>query len=87
MSWPTYGAVPFAIFGLWLYTAYMSSTFPVLQGKRIVLLIAHPDDEAMFFAPTLISLSRPGLGNHITILCLSSGKKRRARCIWTGHKD
>jgi N-acetylglucosaminylphosphatidylinositol deacetylase len=51
----------------------MTSGFPTLVGKRICLLIAHPDDEAMFFSPTLLSLSRPELQNRIFILCLSSG--------------
>lgn len=27
----------------------------------------------MFFAPTLLALTRPEVGNHVTILCLSSG--------------
>ncbi|KAJ4329978.1 N-acetylglucosaminyl-phosphatidylinositol de-N-acetylase [Didymella glomerata] len=27
----------------------------------------------MFFAPTILSLTRPELGNHVKILCLSSG--------------
>lgn len=45
----------------------------MLRGKRICLLIAHPDDEAMFFAPTVIALTRPELQNHVKILCLSSG--------------
>lgn len=27
----------------------------------------------MFFAPTLLALTRPELGNHLKILCLSSG--------------
>lgn len=59
---------------LWLYTSYMSSTaFPTLRGKRIVLLIAHPDDEAMFFAPTVLALTKPDRQNHLKILCLSSG--------------
>ncbi|KAK3686748.1 mRNA turnover and ribosome assembly protein [Vermiconidia calcicola] len=51
----------------------MTQTFPTLQGKRILLLIAHPDDEAMFFAPTLRRLSQKQLQNQILILCLSSG--------------
>ena len=59
---------------LWLYTSYMSSTaFPTLRGKRICLLIAHPDDEAMFFGPTVLALADPDLGNHLKILCLSNG--------------
>jgi LmbE family N-acetylglucosaminyl deacetylase len=49
------------------------SRFPKLRNKRICLLIAHPDDEAMFFAPTVLALTAPSLGNHVKILCLSSG--------------
>lgn len=45
----------------------------VLRNKRIILLIAHPDDESMFFSPTVLGLSAPSLGNHIKILCLSTG--------------
>ncbi|MCJ1474877.1 N-acetylglucosaminyl-phosphatidylinositol de-N-acetylase [Lambiella insularis] len=48
-------------------------SFPRLTNKRICLLIAHPDDEAMFFAPTVLALTDPQLGNHVKILCLSSG--------------
>ena len=59
-----------------LYT-YAASTvqmrLPRLTNKRICLLIAHPDDEAMFFAPTVLSLTRPETGNHVKVLCLSSG--------------
>ena len=59
---------------LWLYTSHMSSNaFPTLRGKRVVLLIAHPDDEAMFFAPTVVALTHPDRGNHLKILCLSNG--------------
>jgi N-acetylglucosaminylphosphatidylinositol deacetylase len=47
--------------------------FPELLEKRVCLLIAHPDDEAMFFAPTVLALARPDTGNHVKILCLSSG--------------
>jgi N-acetylglucosaminylphosphatidylinositol deacetylase len=49
------------------------NSLPTLRNKRICLLIAHPDDEAMFFAPTLLSLTRPEAGNHVKILCLSTG--------------
>ena len=74
MNWVIAGSVPLIIIGFWLYTSALSVSFPTLQNKRILLLIAHPDDEAMFFAPTLLSLTRPELGNHVKILCLSSGK-------------
>ncbi|KAF2733564.1 phosphatidylinositol glycan class L [Polyplosphaeria fusca] len=73
MNWTLWASVPVLIFVLWLYTAQLSTSFPVLRGKRIILLIAHPDDEAMFFAPTLLALTRPENGNHVRILCLSSG--------------
>ena len=50
-----------------------ASSFPNLRNKRICLLIAHPDDEAMFFAPTVLALTKPDLGNHLKILCFSTG--------------
>lgn len=43
-------------------------------SKRICLLIAHCDDEAMFFSPTVIRLADPSLNNHFEIICLSNGK-------------
>ncbi|KAH0021574.1 LmbE-like protein, partial [Aureobasidium melanogenum] len=68
-----WAAVPIVISILWLYTSVLTSSFPMLRNKRICLLIAHPDDEAMFFAPAVLALTRPELGNHVKILCLSSG--------------
>jgi N-acetylglucosaminylphosphatidylinositol deacetylase len=73
MNWTAWASVPIIVFGLWLYTAQLTKSFPTLQRKRILLLIAHPDDEAMFFAPTLRALTRPERENHVKILCLSSG--------------
>ncbi|KAF7551216.1 hypothetical protein G7Z17_g5171 [Cylindrodendrum hubeiense] len=59
---------------LYILTASVASTrLPALKNKRICLLIAHPDDEAMFFAPTILALTRPDTGNHVKILCLSTG--------------
>ena len=74
MQWFTLLAAPFLIITAWLYTvAVARGKFPKLRNKRICLLIAHPDDEAMFFAPTVLALTEPSLGNHVKILCLSSG--------------
>lgn len=73
MNWFTAAQIPVLVLVLWLFTSYMCQAFPTLTGKRICLLIAHPDDEAMFFSPTLLWLTRPELGNQIFILCLSSG--------------
>ncbi|OTA76652.1 hypothetical protein M434DRAFT_402480 [Hypoxylon sp. CO27-5] len=59
---------------LYVYTASVAQMrLPTLRNKRICLLIAHPDDEAMFFAPTVLALTHPDNGNHVKILCLSSG--------------
>jgi N-acetylglucosaminylphosphatidylinositol deacetylase len=66
--------IPVLIFFTWLYTATTVRTrFPTLRNKAILLLVAHPDDEAMFFAPTVLALTQPDLGNHLKILCLSTG--------------
>ncbi|EAW13118.1 PIG-L family deacetylase [Aspergillus clavatus NRRL 1] len=73
----TWGLTLSAIFLFWTLSSTSSSpfarNFPRLYNKRICLLIAHPDDEAMFFSPTVLALTKPELGNHLKILCLSSG--------------
>jgi len=75
MQWFTIFALPIVVVACWLYTVTVArSRFPKLTNKRICLLIAHPDDEAMFFAPTVLALTDPALGNHVKILCLSSGE-------------
>ena len=68
---------PVVLVAIWYATSsIITTTVPppnALRNKRIILLIAHPDDEAMFFSPTLLSLTDPSLGNHLKILCLSTG--------------
>lgn len=44
-----------------------------LTNASVALLIAHPDDEAMFFGPTLGRLALNGNNNNVTIICFSSG--------------
>ncbi|KAF9162678.1 N-acetylglucosaminyl-phosphatidylinositol de-N-acetylase [Actinomortierella ambigua] len=44
-----------------------------LNNTNIALVIAHPDDEVMFFGPTLAELTRPEYNNQVRVLCLSSG--------------
>ncbi|KZZ99477.1 N-acetylglucosaminyl-phosphatidylinositol de-N-acetylase [Moelleriella libera RCEF 2490] len=59
---------------LYVYAAsVVRARLPGLADKRICLLIAHPDDEAMFFAPTVLALTPLALRNHVKILCLSTG--------------
>lgn len=68
--------VPVLVFALWHLTATVAPPVPsFLRNKRIILLIAHPDDESMFFSPTLQALTSPELQNHLKILCLSTGNK------------
>ncbi|KAL8738848.1 MAG: hypothetical protein Q9190_007937 [Brigantiaea leucoxantha] len=67
-------AINLFVLRTWLYAAHISRTSnSTLRGKRICLLIAHPDDEAMFFSPTLLALTHPDMDNHVKILCLSNG--------------
>jgi len=42
-----------------------------LPHSQVLLLTAHPDDEVMFFAPTVLSLVEQGY--NVVLLCLSSG--------------
>ncbi|KAK3805563.1 MAG: putative deacetylase LmbE-like domain-containing protein [Benniella sp.] len=72
---------------MWLYAFYALliatvGTYGFFQGRflktpltrtSIVLVIAHPDDEVMFFGPTLAELTRQEHGNTVRVLCLSSG--------------
>lgn len=44
-----------------------------LTNSSISLLIAHPDDEAMFFGPTLARITSPEFNNNVSIICFSSG--------------
>lgn len=64
-------------FGIWIcFSTLVNRFFPIppqLRRKRIVLLIGHPDDEAMFFAPTVLALMNPLLKNEFRIVCLSTG--------------
>ncbi|KAM6372802.1 N-acetylglucosaminyl-phosphatidylinositol de-N-acetylase isoform 5-T8 [Pluvialis apricaria] len=42
-----------------------------MDGVRALLVTAHPDDEAMFFAPTVLGLGRAGA--RPAVLCCSAG--------------
>ncbi|KAA8900452.1 putative deacetylase LmbE-like domain-containing protein [Sphaerosporella brunnea] len=71
MSWTTF-ALTFPILLPLLWICLYSPQRPpaVLTNKTITLLIAHPDDEAMFFSPTLLALAPH---NKVQVLCLSTG--------------
>lgn len=44
-----------------------------LQKKRVCLVIAHPDDECMFFGPIVRALTTPSSHNQLYVLCLTTG--------------
>lgn len=81
----TYSFVIFIILNALLYILIHryrngSSTFRFLRPSklpdkvsRVLLVIAHPDDECMFFGPTLIAL-RKRSNCRIFVLCLSRGE-------------
>lgn len=43
------------------------------QCKRVLIVTAHPDDECMFFGPTILSLTRRQPNCQVYLLCLSKG--------------
>ncbi|XP_046682088.1 N-acetylglucosaminyl-phosphatidylinositol de-N-acetylase-like isoform X2 [Homalodisca vitripennis] len=44
--------------------------YPPFTNERILIVIAHPDDECMFFGPTIVEFQRM---YHIYVLCLTDG--------------
>lgn len=49
----------------------VKETSLTLDSARAVFIIAHPDDECMFFAPSIITLLKKNIS--VQLLCLSSG--------------
>ncbi|KZV72693.1 LmbE-like protein [Peniophora sp. CONT] len=78
ISFPFALAAVLALFSIALYnpssTVPSTSSFPTTNGipSRVLLLTAHPDDEAFFFGPTITALNSL---EDVTIysLCLSVG--------------
>src|SRR5947209_7064512 len=79
-------SLPLLLLAAWLCLAHLVHVFfPPLPEKRIGIVIAHPDDEAMFFAPTITALTQPALKNHVRILCLCSGRLRVSSSFISPH--
>lgn len=56
-----------------------------LGARRVLVVVAHPDDECMFFGPTIFRLCEQGADVHV--LCLSNGNfggkgKIRRKELW-----
>lgn len=66
-------ALPLLLFTILLAFLYKPAQYvPETFGSdKVLLLTAHPDDECMFFAPTLISLVKAN--EDVYSLCLSTG--------------
>ena len=52
-----------------------------LHDRNILLVIAHPDDEVMFFGPTLVGITNATSNNHVRVLCLSNGTPPLRRMV------
>jgi N-acetylglucosaminylphosphatidylinositol deacetylase len=44
-----------------------------IQNSTVWFVIAHPDDEVMFFAPSVVELAKPKNGNDVKLLCFLRG--------------
>ena len=72
-SWNAVWAIVVCIIGVccaWWWDRFSSSCNPRFRGD-VLLVFAHPDDEAMFFAPLLEYLRR--INTRVHFLCLSTG--------------
>ena len=49
----------------------LSFDSPIPQAGRVLLVTAHPDDETIFFSPTISALRHAG--NEVFLLCFTNG--------------
>lgn len=55
---------------------YNSITSPSplpIHNANVYFIIGHPDDEVMFFSPTLIELNKKEYNNRVKLICFSNG--------------
>lgn len=61
-----------------LHARYRAQRLDLSKGRRTLIVTAHPDDECMFFAPVILSLTSgrgyKGRAAQVYLLCLSEGK-------------
>lgn len=78
----------------WFKSVMLHKMNPEIKNQNILLVIAHPDDEAMFFVPAIKALRQH---NNLYCLCLSSGnyaglgkireKELEKSCQYLGFKE
>ena len=64
-------AIAAALLGWAMNAASMRSRKMLSEFRSVLLVIAHPDDEAMFFVPTVRACVEEGVIVHI--LCMTTG--------------
>ncbi|KAJ0693278.1 putative N-acetylglucosaminylphosphatidylinositol deacetylase [Helianthus annuus] len=52
-------------------SSFLNNGAGSLKKRNVLLVIAHPDDESMFFSPTINQLT--SRGHNVHILCMSTG--------------
>lgn len=60
------------LWAFWDFWKRLSEKSSLKIPGRVLLIIAHPDDECMFFSPTILTLTRTAPHN-VYLLCLSEG--------------
>ncbi len=70
MDW-VYGTVLVSMLAISTYLYQNSNNSVVRLPSNVLLITAHPDDECMFFSPTILNLRRQGI--LVNLLCLSNG--------------
>ncbi|KAG5519869.1 hypothetical protein PMAC_000146 [Pneumocystis sp. 'macacae'] len=60
----------FVFFIIWRNTSFLVHFKPWFSNKKVLFLIAHPDDEVMFFGPSILQIKND---NEIYLVCLSTG--------------
>jgi hypothetical protein len=69
--WLTLVLLPFALYFKAVWAFFTTPRFQrKIEKRNILYVIAHPDDEAMFFVPSIVQLRKT---NELYLLCLSNG--------------
>lgn len=55
------------------YNSITSPTPLPIRNSTVYFVIGHPDDEVMFFSPSLVEISKPKHGNSVKLVCFSRG--------------
>ena len=67
-----FSIILFAIISCYLFITSNKNGLSFKSGENTLLVIAHPDDESMFFAPTILQCTSIK-GHRLVLLCLSIG--------------